>query len=104
MQRTRIIVVGAIRGFGAEQTITPVRVPFGKLTQFDHLPVTSLAVRGVMVSGDGLPILDISKARCRRCKDQYGLQLGSVEFKKGKNADISTNDVDFAWVLCRVEE
>ncbi|KAL9568745.1 hypothetical protein ACKAV7_007059 [Fusarium commune] len=99
-----VVVIGAIRGFGAEQTTTPVRVPFGKLTHFEHLPVTSLAVRGVMVSGDGLPVPDISKVRCRRYKDQYGLQLGSVEFKKGKNADISTNDVDFAWVLCRVEE
>ncbi|KAF4956784.1 hypothetical protein FGADI_3566 [Fusarium gaditjirri] len=64
-----VVVVGAIRGFGYEQTMAPVCVPFGKLTHFDHLPVTSLAVRSVMVSGDGLPVPDIDKVRCRRYKD-----------------------------------
>jgi hypothetical protein len=99
-----VVVVGAIHGFGLEQTTTSVRIPFGKLTHFDKLPITSLEVRGVMVSGDGLPVPDDKKVRCRRYKDQYGLQLGSLEFKKGKEALISTNSVDFGWVLCRVEE
>ncbi|KAM0283680.1 hypothetical protein ACHAO9_009608 [Fusarium lateritium] len=99
-----VVVIGAIKGSGYEQTTTSVRVPFGKLTHFDKLPVTSLEVRGVMVSGDGLPLPKDDKVRCRRYKDQYGLQLGSLEFKKGKQADISTNVVDFGWVLCRVEQ
>ncbi|KAM0546631.1 hypothetical protein ACHAPJ_010769 [Fusarium lateritium] len=99
-----VVVVGAIKGSGFEQSTTPVRVPFGRLTHFDKLPITSLEVRGVMVSGNDLPVPKDEKVRCRRYKDQYGLQLGSTEFKKGKQADISTNSVDFGWVLCRVEE
>ena len=99
-----VVVVGAISGWGYEQSTTPVRVPFGKLTHFDKLPISSLEVRGVMVSGDGLPVPKDDKVRCRRYKDQYGLQVGSLEFKKGNPALISTNSVDFGWVLCRVEE
>ncbi|KAF4969764.1 hypothetical protein FSARC_3068 [Fusarium sarcochroum] len=99
-----VVVVGAIKGSGFEQSTTPVRVPFGRLTHFDKLPITSLEIRGVMVSGNDLPVPKDEKVRCRRYKDQYGLQLGSAEFKKGKQADISTNSVDFGWVLCRVEE
>jgi hypothetical protein len=98
-----VVVVGAINGFGYEQTTTAVRVPFGKLTHFNKLPVNSLEVRGIMVGGDGLPIPKDDKVKCRRYKDQYGLQPGSVEFQKGKEALISTNVVDFGWVLCRVE-
>ncbi|KAJ4013240.1 hypothetical protein NW752_007535 [Fusarium irregulare] len=99
-----VVVVGAISGWGYEQSTTPVRVPFGKLTHFDKLPISSLEVRGVMVSGDGLPVPKDDRVRCRRYKDQYGLQVGSLEFKKGNPALISTNSVDFGWVLCRVEE
>jgi len=99
-----VVVVGAINGWGYESSTTPVRVPFGKLTHFDKLPISSLEVRGVMVIGDGLPVPKDDKVRCRRYKDQYGLQIGSLEFKKGNPAHISTGSVEFAWVLCRVEE
>ena len=50
------VVVSAISGWGYEQSTTPVRVPFGKLTHFDKLSISSFEVRGVMVAGDGLPV------------------------------------------------
>ncbi|KAH7230036.1 hypothetical protein BKA59DRAFT_521012 [Fusarium tricinctum] len=86
------------------QTTTPLRVPFGKLTHFEKLQINSLEFRGVMVSGEGLPVPKDDKVRCRMYKDQYGLQLGSLEFKKGEPAVISTNVREFGWVLCRVEQ
>ncbi|KAH6949252.1 hypothetical protein FAVG1_11323 [Fusarium avenaceum] len=99
-----VVVIGAIKGFGYEQSTTPLRVPFGKLTHFKKLQINSLEFRGVMVSGEGLPVPKDDKVRCRMYKDQYGLQLGSLEFKKGEPAVISTNVREFGWVLCRVEQ
>ncbi|RFN44760.1 hypothetical protein FIE12Z_11026 [Fusarium flagelliforme] len=99
-----VVVVSAMNGWGYEQSTTPVRVPFGKLTHFDKLFISSLEVRGVMVVGDGLPVPKDDKVRCHRYKNQYCFQLGSLEFKKGNPALISTGSVEFGWVLCRVEE
>ncbi|KAF5005415.1 hypothetical protein FDECE_8136 [Fusarium decemcellulare] len=85
------------------QTKTPVEIPFGKLTHFDKR-VTSLELTGVTVKVEGSQAPDISRVRCRRYRDEYGLKLGSWEFKKGYNADISTTGVDFGWVLCWITD
>lgn len=45
----------------------------------------------------------ILKALNMKRKVLVKLQLGSLEFKKGQPALISTNPVDFECVLCRVE-
>jgi hypothetical protein len=91
-----VIIISAINGFRYKQTTTTIRIPFGKLTHFNKLPVTSLEVRGVIVSGDSLPVPKDDKVKYRQYKDQYSLQLSSLEFQKGKQALISTNIIDFS--------
>ncbi|KAH7230237.1 hypothetical protein BKA59DRAFT_560567 [Fusarium tricinctum] len=84
-----VVVIGAIKGFGYEQTTTPLRVPFGKLTHFEKLQINSLEFRGVMVS---------VKAFLFPKDDKPG-------FKKGEPAVYHPSNVrEFGWVLCRVEQ
>ncbi|KAK7413387.1 hypothetical protein QQX98_007764 [Neonectria punicea] len=80
---------------------TPVKIPFGKLTHFD-LSITELQLKGVTVTVPGATAPDASKVTCQRYKDQYGVQPGSTAFTKGHDALISTNTVEFGWVLCYV--
>ncbi|KAH6871652.1 hypothetical protein B0T10DRAFT_522935 [Thelonectria olida] len=93
--------VVALKGFGNSQTKTDVKIPFGKLTHFD-LSITGLQLKSVTVNVPGTAAPDVNKITCQMYKDQYGIQPGSAEFTKAKEALISTNDVSFGWVLCYV--
>jgi hypothetical protein len=93
--------VVAVNGFGSSQSKTPVKIPFGKLTHYD-LSITGLQLKSVTVNVPGATAPDVNKITCQMYKDQYGIQPGSAEFTKAKEALIATNAVQFGWVLCYV--
>ncbi|PKS05939.1 hypothetical protein jhhlp_007772 [Lomentospora prolificans] len=92
----------AINGFGpGAPPGVPVQVPFGTLTHVD-LSITTLQLTGVTVNVPDAEAPADTDITCQMYKDQYGVQPGSAEFSKGKDAHISTNPVPFGWVLCYV--
>lgn len=84
-----------------EHSETPVNIPFGQLTHYDQ-EITGFQLLGVTISVPDEPELDASKVTCQRYNDAYGVQPGSAPFATGVNASVSTNLVDFGWVLCYV--
>jgi len=87
---------------GGRSEETPLNIPLGQLTHYDNLPITSLQLVGVTVSVPDQPKVDESKVTCQLYKDAYGLQPGSAPFNTAVNATVSTNSVDFGWMLCYV--
>ncbi|KAM0190313.1 hypothetical protein ACHAPI_009564 [Fusarium lateritium] len=77
----------------------PVRIPLAQLTTLNY-PVMELDLIGLSVHVPGIPSPDVKDIVCQRYNDKYGIQFGSTEFSVGKPARISTNPVDFGWVLC----
>ncbi|RSL72559.1 hypothetical protein CEP53_001059 [Fusarium sp. AF-6] len=79
-----------------------IMVPFGVLTHMDYR-MTSLEVRGVFVDLPDGQDVDLNKVKCQMYKDSVGTQRGSDVFTKKKPAHVSTNPVEFGWVLCYVD-
>ncbi|KAF4436170.1 hypothetical protein F53441_13314 [Fusarium austroafricanum] len=83
----------------ADHSQQPVRIPLAQLTTLDYA-VTKLDLISLSVNIPDIPSPDLADVVCQRYKDKYGVQFGSAEFGKDKPALISTNPVDFGWVLC----
>ncbi|KAF4448834.1 hypothetical protein FALBO_16742 [Fusarium albosuccineum] len=86
----------------AEHSQTPVRIPFGQLTSANYR-ITKLQLESVSVHIPDIPAPDVEDVVCQRYQDRYGVQPGSAEFSKGKPALVSTNPVEFGYVLCYVK-
>jgi hypothetical protein len=86
----------------ADHSQQPVRIPFGQLTNLDQYKITKLDLVGLSVNIPDIPAPDIKDVVCQRYNDKYGVQLGSTEFTYENPALISTNPVEFGWVLCYV--
>ncbi|KAF4965612.1 hypothetical protein FSARC_6599 [Fusarium sarcochroum] len=83
----------------ADHSQQPVRIPLAQLTTLDY-KVTKLDLISLSVHIPDIPSPDTKDVVCQRYKDKYGVQFGSTEFTDGKPALISTNPVEFGWVLC----
>ncbi|KAK7419636.1 hypothetical protein QQX98_003227 [Neonectria punicea] len=94
-------VIAVNKPISGSHSSTPVKIPFGKLTHFD-LSITGLQLKSVTVHAPGVTAPDVSEVTCQMYKDQYGVQPGSAAFTKAQEALISTNSVEFGWVLCYV--
>ncbi|KAM0421164.1 hypothetical protein ACHAPT_011056 [Fusarium lateritium] len=79
-----------------------IQVPFGVLTHMDY-QMTSLEVRGVWVDLPEGQDVDLDKVRCQMYRDSVGTQRGSNTFTNKTPAHVSTNPVEFGWVLCYVD-
>ncbi|CAI4212747.1 unnamed protein product [Parascedosporium putredinis] len=79
----------------------PVQVPLSTLTHVE-LTITGLQLTGVTVDIPDITPPSDTDVTCQMYKDEYGVQPGSAEFFKGHDAHISTNPVQFGWVLCYV--
>lgn len=88
--------------FGNPVMDKTVDVPFGRLTHVADTPITELQLVGAVVTVPGQSQIDASKITCQRYNDQYGTKVGSAPFTTSSPALISTNPVDFGWVLCYV--
>ncbi|KAF5008650.1 hypothetical protein FDECE_5062 [Fusarium decemcellulare] len=86
----------------AEHSQTPVRIPFGQLTSANYR-ITKLQLESVSVHIPDIQAPDVEDVVCQRYQDRYGVQPGSAEFSKGKPALVSTNPVEFGYVLCYVK-
>ncbi|KAF9771347.1 hypothetical protein IL306_011006 [Fusarium sp. DS 682] len=85
----------------AENSKEPVRVPLAQLTTFSHnYQVTELRLDGLNVNIPDIESPKIEDVVCQRYRDRYGVQFGSAEFTYNNPALISTNPVEFGWVLC----
>ncbi|KAM0428190.1 hypothetical protein ACHAPT_007091 [Fusarium lateritium] len=95
-----LAITGPSGGQHTEKTVT---VPFGQLTHHD-LQVSELRIESIAVQLPGGAIEpDINDVTCQMYKDEGGLDPGSAEFTINKPALLSTNTVQFGWVLCYVE-
>ncbi|KPM38336.1 hypothetical protein AK830_g8229 [Neonectria ditissima] len=94
-------VIAVNNPISGSHSSTPVKIPFGKLTHFD-LSITGLQLKSITIDVPGVTAPDASEVTCQRYQDQYGVQRGSAAFTKAKEALISTNTVEFGWVLCYV--
>ncbi|OAR02758.1 hypothetical protein LLEC1_07596 [Akanthomyces lecanii] len=79
-----------------------VEIPLGTLFHLDDTPITELRLKGAGATVAGLPEVDVSKITCQRYNDRYGTRVGSAPFSAASPALISTNAVEFGWVLCYV--
>ena len=86
----------------AKATETPLQIPIAKLTTFD-LSITSLELQGITVDVPNVSVPKDTQIVCQRYKDEYGLQPGSAMFATTEPALISTNPVDFGWVICIIK-
>lgn len=80
-----------------------VEIPFGTLFHVDDTPITELRLKGSGATVPDQPEVDVSTITCQRYNDQYGTRVGSAPFTAESPALISTNAVDFGWVLCYVQ-
>ncbi|KAL2682500.1 hypothetical protein Neosp_006952 [[Neocosmospora] mangrovei] len=88
---------------GGQHTEKIVDVPFGQLTHYD-LAISELRLESIAVTLPGGAIEpDIQDITCQMYKDEHGLDPGSREFTINRPALLSTNTVQFGWVLCYVE-
>ncbi|KAI8673042.1 hypothetical protein LRP88_02433 [Fusarium phalaenopsidis] len=93
--------VVAVNGFGKDQTKHTILVPLGRLTHVSRTQITELRVEGVdHVAEAPKPAED--NIVCQRYLNQYASKIGSERFTKKEPAHISTNPVDFGWILCYV--
>ncbi|KAF5537700.1 hypothetical protein FPHYL_12701 [Fusarium phyllophilum] len=83
----------------ADHSRQPVRIPLAQLTTLDY-QVTELRLESLNVNIPDIEPPELSDVVCQRYRDKYGVQLGSTEFSHEKPALISTNPVEFGWVLC----
>ncbi|KAF5591267.1 hypothetical protein FPANT_5729 [Fusarium pseudoanthophilum] len=83
----------------ADNSRQPVRIPLAQLTTLDY-QVTELRLESLNVNIPDIESPELGDVVCQRYKDRYGVQLGSVEFSHEQPALISTNPVEFGWVLC----
>ncbi|KAF7556741.1 hypothetical protein G7Z17_g1254 [Cylindrodendrum hubeiense] len=91
----------AVNGFGDDKDEAPITVPFGTLTHYDY-QVTGLQLKSVTVDVPWGVVPDVSDITCQMYRDQYGVQPGSAKFTSSQDASLSTNPVEFGWVLCYV--
>lgn len=82
---------------------TPVRIPLAQLTNNAHYKITKLQLESLSVHIPDIPSPNVEDVVCQRYQDKYGVQLGSTEFSKGQPALVSTNPVDFGYILCYVK-
>ncbi|KAJ4317703.1 hypothetical protein N0V84_007222 [Fusarium piperis] len=95
-----LAITGPSGGHHTEKTVT---VPFGQLTHYD-LAISELRLESIAVQLPGGAIEpDIQDITCQMYKDEHGLDPGSREFTIDRPALLSTNTVQFGWVLCYVE-
>ncbi|KAM0419044.1 hypothetical protein ACHAPT_011983 [Fusarium lateritium] len=86
----------------AQHSQEPVRLPLAQLVSLNQYQVTKLDLISLSVHIPDIPSPDVKDVVCQRYKDKYGVQLGSTEFSYEKPALISTNPVEFGYVLCYV--
>lgn len=79
-----------------------LEIPFGTLFHVDDTPITELRLKGAGATVPDLPEVNVSKITCQRYNDQYGTRVGSAPFTAESPALISTNAVEFGWVLCYI--
>ncbi|OAA77806.1 hypothetical protein LEL_04629 [Akanthomyces lecanii RCEF 1005] len=79
-----------------------LEIPFGTLFHVDDTPITELQLKGAGATVPDLPEVNVSKITCQRYNDQYGTRVGSATFTAESPALISTNAVEFGWVLCYI--
>ncbi|KAH7260014.1 hypothetical protein FSOLCH5_009633 [Fusarium solani] len=95
-----LAITGPSGGQHTEKTVT---VPFGQLTHYD-MAISELRLESIAVTLPGGAIEpDIQDITCQMYKDEHGLDPGSREFTIDRPALLSTNTVQFGWVLCYVE-
>ncbi|CAM1510933.1 Fc.00g084460.m01.CDS01 [Cosmosporella sp. VM-42] len=96
-------VIAINHPISGESSQTPVKIPFGELTHFEDLPITGFQLDGITVTAKDLVVPDEDQVVCQRYRDQYGIMPGSALFNTTTEALVSTNSVDFGWVLCYVQ-
>ncbi|KAK6948280.1 hypothetical protein Daesc_010045 [Daldinia eschscholtzii] len=82
-----------------------VPIDLATLTHKDNLPITGFAIDSISVTvppAPGQQAITKDDITCQRFQDQWGTQRGSAAFTSSKNASVSTNSVDFGYVLCYV--
>ncbi|KAF7558707.1 hypothetical protein G7046_g5439 [Stylonectria norvegica] len=84
-------------------TKTALKIPFGKLTTFEDLPITGFHLEGITIDVDVIVKPQEKQVVCQRYRDQFGVQPGSLPFNTTTDALVSTNSVDFGWVLCYIK-
>lgn len=93
--------VVAVNGFGKDQTKKNILVPLGRLTHVSRSQITELRVEGVDHVAEAPKPAD-DNIVCQRYLNQYASKTGSERFTQKEPAHVSTNPVDFGWILCYV--
>ncbi|GKU05997.1 hypothetical protein FLAG1_08269 [Fusarium langsethiae] len=90
----------AIMTYNGDESL-PLNVPLGVLTHSKR-KITEIEIARAYSTVDGVEPPKVDQITCQMYKDQYGSVPGSKDFTAKKGAVISTNSVDFGWLLCRV--
>ncbi|KAF5020589.1 hypothetical protein F66182_7375 [Fusarium sp. NRRL 66182] len=90
----------AIMTYNGDES-TPMNVPLGVLTH-DTRKVTEIEIARVYSTVPGVQPPKLDQVTCQMYKDKYGSVPGSKDFTAEQGALISTNPVEFGWLLCRV--
>ncbi|KAI1653069.1 hypothetical protein F4813DRAFT_285003 [Daldinia decipiens] len=99
----KVNLVAINRPISGEWSEKRVTVDLATLSHQENLPITGLAIESVYITAPpapGLSAIGVADITCQRYKDQFGVQRGSAAFTSSVNASISTNSVDFGYVLC----
>ncbi|KAF4959589.1 hypothetical protein FSARC_10675 [Fusarium sarcochroum] len=80
---------------------SPLNVPLGVLTHATR-KVTEIEIARAYSTVKGVKAPDVDQITCQMYKDKYGSVPGSKDFTADEGARISTNPVEFGWLLCRV--
>ncbi|KAF4465937.1 hypothetical protein FALBO_7221 [Fusarium albosuccineum] len=90
----------AIMTYNGDES-TPLNVPLGVLTH-DTRKVTKIEIGRAYSTVKGVKAPKVDQITCQMYKDKYGSVPASKDFTAKKSALISTNPVEFGWLLCRV--
>ncbi|KAI1465669.1 uncharacterized protein F4812DRAFT_461365 [Daldinia caldariorum] len=97
-----IAINHSVSGAHTDQLIA---IDIATLTHKDNVPITGFAVDSISVTVPAAPgqaAITKDDIVCQRFQDRWGTQRGSAAFTSAKNASVSTNSVDFGYVLCYV--
>ncbi|KAI1802438.1 hypothetical protein F4811DRAFT_529215 [Daldinia bambusicola] len=102
--RVNLIAINHPVSGAHSQQLVPVDI--ATLTHKDNLPITGFSIDSISVTvppAPGQPAITKDDIVCQRYQDQWGTQRGSAAFTSDKDALVSTNSVDFGYVLCYVK-
>ncbi|KAI8960770.1 hypothetical protein F5Y11DRAFT_328739 [Daldinia sp. FL1419] len=88
-----------------ERSGTRVTIDLATLSHRENLPITGFAIESISITAPtapNAPTPSVEDITCQRYQDQFGVSRGSAAFTSSKDALISTNSVDFGYVLCYV--